>query len=389
MITPDGIATEIDAPIELDPSAVETFLGVTGWSRSELRDGVYSIWENRDARARLLLPYDPEYRDFPLRFSEALNVLSQVHHLRGQALAMEIASARSDILLLRADQYSVDGSIPLQEAQGLLDSAHKMLLAAACAAIAPRASFAGRKPNAAREFLAEDVRMGHTMRGSFVITILTRLDEGDEPLPELDAGPMRALPAHTVDDQYDLSFNRRVMTTLATGMSAVEELLTPHPSIDLNEAVELGASAEMLESVASISSFEGLRGIDLSFRWSSSHALPGNDVPDRVELPRVDVERVGRLRDTLRRRPPVEHDQVIGQVVRLERQEGSPEGIVVVDGYVARSRRRVKVELRGEAYRLAVRSHETQSPVIVAGKITHEKRSYWIRTVTRFETLDN
>src|SRR5262245_4282438 len=103
---------------DLSPAAVEAFLVVNGWLRTDHREGISAIWESTTADASLMLPYDRSYRDFPARLKDALSTIAEVYSIRDdEDLALEIASARSDILFVRADQQTIDGSIPLHEAQ--------------------------------------------------------------------------------------------------------------------------------------------------------------------------------------------------------------------------------------------------------------------------------
>lgn len=101
-----------DAIKDLKPRMVEKFLALTGWNKEEERADVSQLWINHERNAQIFLPLDDTYRDFGARFSEALRGISIIHQLRGEALGLEIMSAGSDILLLRADQATVDGTIP-------------------------------------------------------------------------------------------------------------------------------------------------------------------------------------------------------------------------------------------------------------------------------------
>ncbi|WP_030457054.1 hypothetical protein [Herbidospora cretacea] len=374
----DFAARPLVAVEDLSPAAVETFLRVRGWLRTDWRENLYSIWESTTERASLMLPFDRSYRDFPARLRDALTTIADVYELRNdEDLALEIAGARSDILLVRADQATVDGSIPLAEAQNLLTGVNQMLSAAACSAIRPRAFNQGRRPDAVKEFLAEEVRMGHTLRGSFVLTILARHDEEmSEELPVLSGSETAAIGSYT----------RRVMTTLATGLAASRDLLEEDQPLELDEAVQNGASAELIDSIDRMSQFPGLRALDVSFRWSPSQPQPTEAV-GRVVLRRPHPERVQLVREALRRRPVVEQDDVVGQVVRLERAEGQDEGVVVVDGSLGRTRRRVKMRLAGDDYRLALRAHDERRPVVASGVVVLEKRSWWLEPPVRIRAL--
>ncbi|WP_066361014.1 hypothetical protein [Herbidospora mongoliensis] len=362
---------------DLSPAAVETFLKVSGWLRTDWREGLYSIWESTTERASLMVPFDRSYRDFPARLRDALATIADVYEIgNDEDLALEIAGARHDILLVRADQTTVDGSIPLSEAQNLLTGVSQMLSAAACSAIRPRASNQGRRPDAVKEFLAEEVRMGHTLRGSFVLTILAQHDEEmSEELPVQGGSEAAAIGTYT----------RRVMTTLATGLTASRDLLEGE-QVELDEAVQNGASAELIDSIDRMSQFPGLRALDVSFRWSPSQPQPV-DTASRVVLRRPDPDRIHFVRDALRQRPVVEQDDVTGQVIRLERAEGQDEGVVVIDGSLGRTRRRVKMRLAGDDYRLALRAHDERRAVVASGIVVLEKRSWWLGPPVRIRSV--
>ena len=372
-----------DPSVDINPGTVEAFLRMNGWVQEDVREGVSSIWANPEDDASVLLPYNRRYRDYPLRLREALEVIADVQHVPyGEELGLEIASAVSDILFVRADQVTPDGSIPLSEAQNLLNGVGGLITAAAWSSMRPRPTQKGRQPNAVKEFVADDVRMGHTRRGSFVLTIYARHRElplnVSQPAGDLLARPeQHPEDAPVSSDELELSFTRHVMTTLASGLNATKELF--EASIDLDDAVELGVSDKLLGSMKLMSSYEGIRALDLSFRWSPGQSRHEPDVPSRVVVPRVDPRQIDEITKVLRRRPQVERDSVVGQVIRLERAELDEAGIVVVDGYVGRTRRKVRVSLSGEAYRTAIHAHETRTPVVAEGDVTLEGRMWWLR----------
>jgi hypothetical protein len=379
-----------DPTEDLSPSAVEAFLRLSGWRRDEYRKGISSIWSLDEADASILVPHNRTYRDFSARLRDALYTIADVYNLRSEeALALEIAGARSDILLLRTDQQILDGSIPLSEAQDLLGGVSKMLLAAACSAIKPSSSIPRRRPDVAREFMAEEVRMGHTLRGSFVITILARHDEERmEELPEPDESERHPQTVPRPAQPPMSSYTRRVMTTLSSGLQAARDLLREDSTLSLEDAVQLGATAELIESLGNISRHPGVRGIEMSFKWSPAQPTPPGAISSRVFLPRPQPDRIDAVRESLRRRPVVEQNNVFGQVVRLERAEGQDEGVVVVDGYLGRTRRRIKMNLAGDAYRLAIRAHEERRPIVALGEVALERRSWWLKGPVTIDILN-
>jgi hypothetical protein len=168
------------------------------------------------------------------------------------------------------------------------------------------------------------------------------------------------------------------MTTLVSGLQATNIILQEAPDISLNEAVQRGASAELLSSIEEMGDHPGLRALDMSFRWSPTQPPPPASIPSQVIVPRPQKDRVQAVRKSMLNLKAIPQDQVVGHVVRLERSEGREEGTVVIDGYIGRTRHNVKVQLEGQEYQLAIRAHQTRQAIVASGTITREKRSWWL-----------
>ena len=73
------IVTDANALGRLDPAAVAAYLQRTGWVRAHERatGAVWTRWLD-DSAARVFLPDDQTYADFPIRMSELLAALAVV-----------------------------------------------------------------------------------------------------------------------------------------------------------------------------------------------------------------------------------------------------------------------------------------------------------------------
>src|SRR5260221_1344648 len=101
----------------------------------------------------------------------------------------------------------------------------------------------GRLPAPVSAFLEDDVRLGHTQRGSFVFTVVARLDSPDEseaPDSTLQAGPQTR------------QFPRRVMETLALGITTARDLAQGNGPAALSDPAQWGLSASLVESLEAI-----------------------------------------------------------------------------------------------------------------------------------------
>jgi hypothetical protein len=399
--------------IDLSPQNVAGYLGATGWDL-QLRDDAREVWrllEGGTRVAMLTLPRDPSYVDYEIRFQEALSRLCMVYDWDLQQLATNILSARSDVLYIRADQFTRDGSIPLSQARSLLDGASHLVEAAALASLDPRPNYSGRRPNSVRDFVEDEIRMGHTQRGSFVITILTRLDEDDvitaDDVTDIaeegeggagsaeapsEVGPNPA-PSHddldgplsepTQEAERDTAgpvrlppFQRRVMSTLASALVETVSLTGTDGFKGLERAVTRGVSANLCQSLATMTEYEGLRALDLSFLWAPAALFPAPDT-DQVVIDRDHIPNLAIVSERLKRVPDRVRTTIFGQVTRLERGADDDEGVVTIRGVVGRSTRRsVRIHLAGPQYDDAIRAHRGRIPVSVTGDMQKEGNSY-------------
>jgi hypothetical protein len=169
------------------------------------------------------------------------------------------------------------------------------------------------------------------------------------------------------------------MTTLATGLEAANNLLQDEPQTSLDEAVQDGASAELLTSIEEMGDHPGLRALDISFRWSPAQPPPPASISNRIVVPRPAKERIQAVRASMLKQPDITQDEIIGQVIRLERSEDQDEGVIVIDGYLGKTRHRIKVSLADDNYRVAIKAHEAQRPIVATGHVIKEKQTWWLR----------
>lgn len=423
------LVDQVPEGADIGPAQIKAYLMSSGWRLIRADSGSASeLWEAETGgprRTQVVVPTDSTYVDFPRRLSDSLQRLCEIYDWSLGQLIQSVQSIRSDLLYIRADQLTRFDSIPLKQAENLIAGTLQMLQSAAWSTLSPRASLSGRKPDAVKQFLDDDLRMGHTRRGSFILTILARVD--DEPVEVEDEGDEEApnsldSPARDVEEAREIAvateptlsvisdtpdrvvqsreetrfilppFQRRVMSTLALGLEETKSLTeASDASHRLESAVARGVSAQLCDSLTKMTSFEGLRSLGMSFQWAP---LPFFDPPtiSEVSINRDNIGELEGLRERLKAREkrPDARVTIYGRVVRLERNEsgearpggsqGEAEAVVTVLGVEGKkTRRRVKVEVSGAHHQIAIRSYDQQRPISVTGELRREGQGYWLR----------
>ncbi|MCU0151354.1 hypothetical protein [Curtobacterium poinsettiae] len=360
----------------VDATRLTQFLATQNWTiQNDL--GYAQIWSEPgvtgDLVRRILIPRDTGLDDYGLRLAQALARVSDTYDWSVANLAEQVAAVSADLFFVRVDQHMSDGTIPLRQASALLENIDDMIRSAALTAANPRSTGRGRIPTAVNDFLNDDVRMGHTKRGSFIITVAARLDA-----PTVEDTPADG----TDDDELAPSFTRQVMTTLARSLDVTKQVAENHsdaPNID--DAIASGMRLPMVKALQSMGSGEGLRALDMSFEWAPVERQR-TPVNSKIEMTRETVQLLERVSDRLVRKNPPKQVTVTGPVIELRRgdardDDGVGAGEIVLRADIDNAWRKVSITLTGDDYDIAIQAHREKFPLTVTGILDKPGRS-WI-----------
>ncbi|MCE5216213.1 hypothetical protein LLH03_04185 [bacterium] len=369
--------------VTIAPLELALYLRSTGWRQeSQVRDK-FSTWVTCEpgAKHELALPLRQDFRDYAFRIADVLSALEEKEARSQLEIVRDLQETLADVLRVRARwPETADGSVPIDRAVNLVTYARDMMMAAACAAVGPRAYFQTRKPAQAAQYV-DRLRMGQTERGSFVITVVSKVS------PVLSA----AEAGHLFPDM-DEPFERKVTTTLAQALTATREATVQAASQgsadSFLEAVERGVSANLCDSLVGMSQANEDHGdLTISFSWSRTRPLR-EPVASQVEFSADTmpvIEEAGRvLRGTL----PREEFEVVGLVTNLARGPEASSGVVSVLAFVDDKPRKVKMELSEGAYAKAVYAHGERKAVTCCGELVKEGGAFRLQNPRGFSIQD-
>ncbi|MDF2916576.1 MAG: hypothetical protein K0S70_793 [Microbacterium sp.] len=374
--------TDVEASVT--PASVRQWLAAERWSLVQSNDNVAEVWSRPDSQLRspikaVMLPLATDYVDYGRRFKSVLEDLRRLYGLSMVDLVQEIASVSTDIFLVRLDQTTIDGTIPFRQATALLTSIQKMVRAAATTAANPDHSHAGRRPAGVNRFLEDDLRFGHTKRGSFIITVAAKLDGPDTP--ELGGQVVLDSESQVVDTPLK-PFSRRVMETLASGLTATKRHLSEGADLvsyeDFESARVDGMSYELVQSLLDVSDVEGVRSVDMSFQWATSGPPPA--LPDaEVTIKSSELDRLEEVRNRLKKVDVPEEQTLTGRVTDLSREElggGQEERSILMEAELNGGLKKVKIPLTTTEYDWAIWAHQRRLLLTVTG--TPVRRGRWV-----------
>jgi len=349
----------------LGPLEVAAYLRSTGWRQVDRlgdRGVVWTFTASNGDGFEILLPLNRDLADFLPRMADALSVLERAERRSQLEIVRDLIAAPADVIRIRAQQpESRDGTIPLDDGVELVQRAREMLLAAACAAVQPKAFFPPRKPVEAVAYM-EKVRLGQTERGSYVVTLLSRVP------PSLE--PTKSGQTHLdVEDPFE----RRVTQTLARALMAIrkasQDSATTGDFASFQNAIQAGVSANLCDALAAMAGGSATaEDLEVNFTWSRLRPLETNE-PRRILLSAdaiPTIEEAGRI---FRETSPRQDFELLGFVIGLQRTDPKQPGRVTVSGFVDETARRVTLELAGKDYELAITAHRDRRPIRCLGEL--------------------
>ena len=213
-------------------------------------------------------------QDFEERLQEFVSALARIQDEDRDALVTNLRYATADLVRVRLVGTVGRGELPIGDGADLFEGAREMMLAAACATVSTRPNFGPRKPRQALDYL-DQVRLGQTERGSYVVTVIS-----DVAPPEQQ---------HLVPDDaavIDVPFERHVTTKLVGALSAAHgaatSILTQQSGYGaFDEAVEAGVSANLCDAIVTMGAEQAAAHVEVSMEWASSRP-PAPGVPSSV-----------------------------------------------------------------------------------------------------------
>lgn len=375
--------TDREELANLEPADVSVYLQSRGWARLGIGGGRAESWMHPSAaqEVELLLPTDKSLGDYALRVSQVLHSLEVVEGRSQLEIMRDICYVGADVIRLRrASDPQAFGTIPLIDGTKLIEQAVAMVTAAACAAVATRRVVPTRHPAEADAYV-KHVRLGHTEKGSFILTVVSRV------------APLMVSGSPALLELMEEPFPRRVTRTLwrAVGASSVATKLTrAGGSLSVFEqAVEEGVSANLCEALAGMLEATGPETeLNLSVAWAAAHPVheeglrehgfSHNDVPILYEAAR-----------TLKRAAPLEGIPVTGVVVKLHREKGAEAGDVTVSCAIEGSVKKLSVPLTPSDYQVAIDAHRDKLGVYFRADVTLLGRQYIASNVRGFRLVED
>lgn len=367
------------------PTDLRDYLKTQGWTvlQAALQDRLYVLENHRFPRRQLVYPMDMTAPDYKESLDRVLWKLGDMTGQKPESLATRVHALRDDVLRFRVFSDANDTSLPLGFAAALVQSTEKLLKAAACTVLRPRAHHPRLSLAEANQFV-EKARFQQTETGSFVLKV--------------------ACPVHSMEIQGSLDmgdgdtpFVRQVTLALQRSLftiaSAIESDTLEALVSDLKNQTAPLISSNFCEALSTMYDDGVDNSLDVGFDWSVLHTVPKGLSLRAIRIQKDYFSRIEEVRRELRTQEQHLEESFIGTVERLDGsmdESGRRAGDVILalllpdEGETVR----VKVSLSADDYRKADTAHMTHGTYVrVTGRLRPGRQPRQLTGVSCFELI--
>jgi hypothetical protein len=352
----------LDPTLEgLSPRDVANWLKMRGFQHAGGYGEYGEIFQrvHQEQEQELVLPIDRGARDYVRRMAELVEDLSTFEDRRASEVLTDLSVAPFDVIKVRSPESDAYGSIKFSAGVALHDESRNVMLSSANSAASPipRRSWRGRHFDEASDYI-ENVRLGQTQRGSFILTVLSPWD--------FVSGIQQAL------DFSDLTFGRRVTLALASALKATERALRQsvvageQPLVD---SYQSGVTSNFCAALARLA-MAG-EGVDISLAWSPSK--PDEKVV-KLKLQREDAAVLDRASKALATQEAEPDFRIKGVVTGITEPSHRLDGEAVVETVLAGTVRKVRMKFGADDRTLIYEAAQHKRWITVTGDL--ERRGH-------------
>ncbi len=341
----------------IEPRGLRAYLAANGWSRIEAFGDKGDVYAREEVESEILAPASSEFGDYGTRVLQIADILGTVEERAVPAVLRDLSLASVDLIRVGAEDGD-QRSVPLDAGVTLISMAREMVLAAACAAIRPQRAYRAGRYLKATDYL-ETVRLGHTERGSYVITLLSPV------APSLEDGQQGNLSPEFAEEPYSRQVTRRLVQGLAATREAVDLANRDLGIAAFEDRVDVGVSANLCGAIAKL--LNDRERVRLGVSWALTRRSPpqrkavafrASEGPVLAEASRVLRERQDRPDET-----------ISGYVRALKREEGDHQGRATVKAVVDGALASVQVEFPPDDYTRIVDAHDKRLDITLDGDL--------------------
>lgn len=347
------------------------YIETIGWKHANtIRYGT-KVFVHEGYKEDLLIPTDHELSDYYYLLDMAVQHIAKLSEMSASEVFEHISFQFFDIIRFMVDgPYAKDGTLPLS-----IWTKHYELTVGSVKAAALNIVKKQKKTKLTTgeaSAYANKCKIGQTEIGSYITKAIVPLDNFqislDETLSNLD------------DQPYGRQLSVALIKSASLISRASEELETTSKMSSLDELDGNWSLASLTRKICS--SYEELSdaanknaNLYISIQ-ESPHAPALHYIPNRITtIESKYIEHIKEISKVISVDYMPKHDTIEGFITELKKDTSNPE-ISIGTITLFTGDKKVKIMLEEEDYKLAIKAHDSKSPVSVAG-LLNKRKNRW------------
>ncbi len=342
----------------ISPAALAAYARSAGWQRGEIYRVHSHVYAGQD-RPEIIVPRTDHLGDYATVVSTLIKVFAQVADQDELTIYRSLVTGDRDVVRIRVAD-SDDGSLELNQGVDLIGGARDLVLSAACSITKPGQTVYRAGANREAKDLVEQMRLGQTDQGSFVITVLTPV-----------VPPQLQQELFPNSEDRDAPLQRKMTRHLLEALQAARESTERAAAGDGNalaSMTEQGVSANLCDALVCL--IRPFSNLDVGVFWARTRPAP---LPEAtVRFGKADspiLEEAARL---FRERAPREGVRLHGFVQLLKRSKTEDDGTIRLKVHIEGQEQSVTTVLAQSDYEKAVQAHRDRAMVILKGDLERQ-----------------
>lgn len=375
---PEDIASHGLYLDELDLEDFRAYVEGAGWKELHYPSDRLMVFEgplNDDGRSIILsIPTKRGFRDTDDRLLDAINLLSAVEEISPYIIVQKIRSRNLDTMRLRLPIPS-NNSPSVEVISSIMHGWRDLIAYSACMEEEEKPYFA--KPSPIGKQQAEQFWFGHTFRGSFGLTIESRVPEPPQ-------------------NGQILPLERRIIERITRGLLFVRDAERNRNSKVISDNFMLGLNANMCSALLEV--IQGIQetGLEYTVSWSPRwNPSPDVSKPGSILLDKRDLLYIREAERDLKK----DKDQLLKAEVTADLLEGP----VIIQGPIIELNsddpdhrkiivkweggQRISIHLELEDYQFACDAHRNGLSISVSGKLKKVRKTWVLEDPHDLKTI--
>lgn len=360
---------------QISVEQLRAYLQSKQWHEDGKIRSVATIWRRSDDEdSEILVPWQSA-KDYLPRLQQALSSIAFYEKRLASDVVRDVQRLLSNVISVRVihDDTS-DGTIPINDGVLLIAKAKELLSAAAHSVYAKRRQFAGGTPREAKDYL-ETLMLGQTEIGSYVVNVIAPT----QPVASMDASTTEAVP-----------LGHAITLNLVTSLEALKRASVEYEKVGelktFDVAVLAGASSNMCDALLGFSGEKHHRTFEITVTGTSGPMFESE--PKMFAFDSRQVALLERVSGYYKDDYVLPQRRLTGYITKLSRPKDETSGTIIIDSILGDVERKIRVELTGDDYHMAVLAHDNSKLVRVEGDVHIKSKSANLLNPANFGVIE-